>query len=115
VHEDVRDLIDQAARVNGKTRSDFMVEAARQAAVNALAAHILTAFDSGVASLDDWLRPAGTRQSVHRCVTHLSILGRLAIDRSMQGRDCVWRCCKSRCCACNRQRRSWRSAESSFT
>jgi uncharacterized protein (DUF1778 family) len=36
VREDVRDLIDQAARVNGKTRSDFMIEAARQAAVNAL-------------------------------------------------------------------------------
>ena len=36
VREDVRDLIDQAARVNGKTRSDFMIEAARQAAENAL-------------------------------------------------------------------------------
>jgi uncharacterized protein (DUF1778 family) len=32
----VRDLIDQAARVHGKTRSDFMIEAARQAAENAL-------------------------------------------------------------------------------
>ena len=36
VREDVRDLIDQAARVNGTTRSDFMIEAARQAAENAL-------------------------------------------------------------------------------
>lgn len=36
VREDVRDLIDQAARVNGKTRSDFMIEASRQAAENAL-------------------------------------------------------------------------------
>ena len=36
VREDVRDLIDRAARVNGKTRSDFMIEAARQAAENAL-------------------------------------------------------------------------------
>ncbi len=36
VREDVRDLIDQAARVSGKTRSDFMIEAARQAAENAL-------------------------------------------------------------------------------
>lgn len=36
VREDVRDLIDQAARAHGKTRSDFMVEAARQAAENAL-------------------------------------------------------------------------------
>lgn len=36
VREDVRDLIDQAARVHGKTRSEFMIEAARQAAENAL-------------------------------------------------------------------------------
>ncbi|MBP7340252.1 DUF1778 domain-containing protein [Niveispirillum sp.] len=36
VREDVRDLIDQAARANGKTRSDFMIEASRQAAENAL-------------------------------------------------------------------------------
>lgn len=36
VREDVRDLIDMAARVSGKTRSDFMIEAARQAAENAL-------------------------------------------------------------------------------
>lgn len=36
VREDVRDLIDQAARVKGKTRSDFMIEAARQAAERAL-------------------------------------------------------------------------------
>jgi uncharacterized protein (DUF1778 family) len=36
VREDVRDLIDQAARASGKTRSDFMIEAARQAAENAL-------------------------------------------------------------------------------
>jgi uncharacterized protein (DUF1778 family) len=36
VREDVRDLIDQAARAHGKTRSDFMVEAARQAAESAL-------------------------------------------------------------------------------
>ena len=36
VREDVRDLIDMAARVSGKTRSDFMIEAARQAAEDAL-------------------------------------------------------------------------------
>ena len=36
VREDVRDLIDRAARVNGKTRSDFMIEASRQAAENTL-------------------------------------------------------------------------------
>lgn len=36
VRDDVRNLIDQAARINGKTRSDFMIDAARQAAENAL-------------------------------------------------------------------------------
>ena len=36
VREDVRDLIDMAALASGKTRSDFMIEAARQAAENAL-------------------------------------------------------------------------------
>jgi uncharacterized protein (DUF1778 family) len=36
VREDVRDLIDQAARTFGKTRSDFMIDAARQAAEHAL-------------------------------------------------------------------------------
>ena len=36
VREDVRDLIDQAARAFGKTRSDFMIDAARQAAEQAL-------------------------------------------------------------------------------
>jgi len=36
VRDDVRSLIDLAARVRGKTRSDFMIEASRQAAENAL-------------------------------------------------------------------------------
>jgi uncharacterized protein (DUF1778 family) len=36
VRADVRDLIDQAARAFGKTRSDFMIDAARQAAEQAL-------------------------------------------------------------------------------
>jgi uncharacterized protein (DUF1778 family) len=36
VREDVRALIDLAARTRGKTRSDFMIEASRQAAENAL-------------------------------------------------------------------------------
>ena len=36
VREDVRSLIDLAARIRGKTRSDFMIEASRQAAENAL-------------------------------------------------------------------------------
>jgi len=36
IREDVRDLIDQAARARGRTRSDFMVEAARLAAEDTL-------------------------------------------------------------------------------
>ena len=36
MREDVRALIDLAARARGKTRSDFMIEASRQAAENAL-------------------------------------------------------------------------------
>jgi uncharacterized protein (DUF1778 family) len=36
VREDVRDLIDHAARLGGKTRSDFMIDAARQAAEDTL-------------------------------------------------------------------------------
>lgn len=47
VREDVRDLIDQAARIKGKTRSDFMIEAARQAAENALLDHTFVRVDAG--------------------------------------------------------------------
>jgi uncharacterized protein (DUF1778 family) len=36
IREDVRDLIDQAARAHGKTRSDFMIDASRRAAEDAL-------------------------------------------------------------------------------
>lgn len=36
VREDVRDLIDQAARTFGKSRTEFMIEASRQAAEQAL-------------------------------------------------------------------------------
>ncbi|SHO67553.1 Uncharacterized conserved protein, DUF1778 family [Pseudoxanthobacter soli DSM 19599] len=36
VREDVRDLIDRAAQIAGKTRSDFMIDAARLAAEHAL-------------------------------------------------------------------------------
>lgn len=46
VREDVRDLIDRAARVRGKTRSDFMIEAARQAAENALLDQTLMRVDA---------------------------------------------------------------------
>lgn len=36
VREDVRALIDRAAKTQGKTRSDFMIDAARRAAEDAL-------------------------------------------------------------------------------
>jgi uncharacterized protein (DUF1778 family) len=36
VREDIRALIDQAARAQGRSRSDFMIEAARMAAENAI-------------------------------------------------------------------------------
>lgn len=36
VREDIRDLIDQAARCQGRSRSDFMIDAARRAAEKAL-------------------------------------------------------------------------------
>ena len=36
VRTDIRSLIDSAARLQGKTRSDFMVDAARRAAEEAL-------------------------------------------------------------------------------
>lgn len=36
VREDLRDLIDRAARSHGKSRSEFMIDAARRAAEDAL-------------------------------------------------------------------------------
>ena len=36
VRDDIRALIDRAARAHGKTRSDFMIDAARRAAEEAL-------------------------------------------------------------------------------
>ncbi|RQW79738.1 MAG: DUF1778 domain-containing protein [Methylococcus sp.] len=36
VRDDIRDLIDRAARAQGKTRSDFMIDAARRAAEESL-------------------------------------------------------------------------------
>lgn len=36
VRDDVRSLIDRAAKAHGKTRSDFMIDAARRAAEDAL-------------------------------------------------------------------------------
>lgn len=46
IREDVRGLIDRAARVRGKTRSDFMIDAARRAAEDALLDQTLVHVDS---------------------------------------------------------------------
>ncbi|SMD15084.1 DUF1778 domain-containing protein [Rhizobium sp. RU36D] len=46
VREDVRVLIDRAAKARGKTRSDFMIDAARIAAEDALLDQTLVQVDS---------------------------------------------------------------------
>ena len=46
VREDVRVLIDRAARARGKTRSDFMIEASRRAAEDALLDQTLVTVDA---------------------------------------------------------------------
>lgn len=46
VREDVRNLIDRAAKAYGKTRSDFMIDAARRAAEDALLDQSLVRVDS---------------------------------------------------------------------
>jgi uncharacterized protein (DUF1778 family) len=45
VREDIRDLIDQAARGQGRSRSDFMIDAARRAAEEALLDQTLVRVD----------------------------------------------------------------------
>lgn len=46
VREDIRDLIDQAARSHGKSRSDFMIDAARRAAEDVLLDQALVRVDA---------------------------------------------------------------------
>lgn len=46
LREDVRGLIDRAARARGKTRSDFMIDAARKAAEEALLDQTLVRVDA---------------------------------------------------------------------
>ncbi len=46
VRDDVRGLIDQAARMQGKSRSDFMIDAARRAAEEALLDQTLVRVDA---------------------------------------------------------------------
>jgi uncharacterized protein (DUF1778 family) len=45
VREDIRDLIDRAAEVQGRSRSDFMIDAARRAAEEALLDRTLVRVD----------------------------------------------------------------------
>ena len=45
IRKDVSDLIDRAAGVHGKTRSDFMIDAARRAAEDALLDQTLAHID----------------------------------------------------------------------
>lgn len=45
IRADVRELIDRAARAHGKTRSDFMIEASRRAAEDALLDQTLVHMD----------------------------------------------------------------------
>lgn len=46
VRDDVRSLIDRAAKAHGKTRSDFMIDAARRAAEDALLDQTLVRVDT---------------------------------------------------------------------
>jgi uncharacterized protein (DUF1778 family) len=57
VRPEIRSLIDQAAKANGKTRSDFMIDAARRAAEEALLDQTLirvdqTTYDTFLEALD---------------------------------------------------------------
>lgn len=45
VREEIRDLIDQAARIQGRSRSDFMFDAARRAAEETLLDQTLVRVD----------------------------------------------------------------------
>ena len=53
IREDVRSLIDQAARAQGKSRSEFMIDAARRAAEEALLDRAFVAVD---AKTFDWFK-----------------------------------------------------------
>lgn len=46
VREDIRDLIDRAAQSQGKSRSEFMIDAARRAAEDALLDQTLVRVDA---------------------------------------------------------------------
>ena len=67
VREDLRDLIDQAARSQGRSRSDFIIEAARRAAEEALLDRTVfrvdrATYDRFLAALDAGPEPEGARR-----------------------------------------------------
>ena len=67
VRDEVKLLIDDAARAQGRTRSDFMIDAARRAAEEALLDQTLfrvdrAAFDDFIAALDRGPDPAGAKR-----------------------------------------------------
>jgi uncharacterized protein (DUF1778 family) len=51
VRREIRSLIDRAARANGKTRSDFMIDASRRAAEDAVLDQTLVRVDQKTYSL----------------------------------------------------------------
>lgn len=51
VRNDIRNLIDRAAKAHGKTRSDFMIDAARRAAEEALLDQTLVQVDPSAHAL----------------------------------------------------------------
>ena len=53
MRDDIRDLIDRAAKAQGKTRSDFMIDAARRAAEESLIDQALIRVD--VATYEQFL------------------------------------------------------------
>ena len=62
IREEVRALIDQAARAQGRSRSDFMIEASRRAAEDVLIDQAVlrvdgATFDAFVAALDTPVEP----------------------------------------------------------
>lgn len=71
VREDVKALIDRAAQVQGRSRSDFMIEAARRAAEEAILDQSVIlidkdGYDKFVALLD---RPAQSNDALRRMLS----------------------------------------------
>ena len=75
INPDERGLIDRAAEVSGKTRTDFVLDAARRAAVEALTEHTLFQVDAAtyakfLAVLDAQPQPNAKLTEGARCQKH---------------------------------------------